>query len=815
MDPLSGIPLGPDYSQPAPGTIPETTPPPPVAPGAVSLQLQPGATSVWLVSKDGKPGKFAISDLPTLVGAGYTQMDPAAAHKLDLEEKHESAIEGLKAFGQGAVETLAPVVGPLAMAAAGRSMETQRESAEMHPIAHPVGQVLGAVAPAIATFGGSTPASAAAGVTGAARTGLGVAARASAPEMINLAGRAAATGVEGIAGKSALSRITASAVNQATQGAAYAGADWANRVVQGDPKATAEQLFSQGVGAALFGGGLGALGGTMTKMASGHTADFVETLRDLEARGGLKATGAIQGLLSKWEKQVGPERLKEIGKFLGREGGVGPFKSFEEMLQLAEDRFKAPAVQKMEEVLASVTGKKHGYGFIDEIIDEIRKDPLIVKWSRNALDKEGYGKFESVMNDLEHQFALHDANGMITAYTAISPKSLHELSQAFREKARGYASSLEAGRSAMTNAFDAGRFITDRRLDKMLDDVTKNLGGNPGELVKAWKDAKFRYQAGLFLEEGATKGWNRGLGNNQISPMEAMGAMTGAVTGHAPGAALLGTAVGIVRREGSALENSGARHVADFLEKMQQRSGQKIGEGIEKIFRGAAGKLSADLGETWSEHRLTRSNFAEKTAMLNRMAQDPEHVAQKITGSFGPLVEGHGGVAMALHDTASKVAQNLSGALPSYQKTGPLDADYTPSPSELAVFNRQWLIAHEPTSILNRIAEGSYLEEDGKGLRAMYPSLEPKIKAAVADALAEKLASGEVIPNRAKLGLSQFLGMDLDRRTTGGAIAAAQAVYLAQAQAQQQQKPPPKVDFKSSGQGMTDRQATEARMQKA
>jgi hypothetical protein len=763
-------------------------------------------------SADGVPVLARIDQVGVLLENGYTGLEPEHARRLELEHKHASAVERLKAFGQGAFETLAPVVAPVVMDAAGRSMQEQRESIEQHPFLHGAGQVVGAVAPAIATMGASAPVS---GAGGLARMGVGAAARASAPEMINAAGQAAGRAVEGIAGRSALSRITASAVNQATQGAAYAGADWANRVVQGDPKATAEQLFSQGAGAVLFGGGLGALGGTMTKMASGHTADFVESLRELEARGGLKATGAIQGLISKWEKQVGPERLKDIGRFLGREGGVGPFKSFEEMLALSESRFKQPAVEKMEEVLASVTGKKHGYGFIDEVIDEIRKDPLIQKWSRNKLDKAGYQQFESILSDLEHGHALHDANGNITAYTAISPKSLHELSQAFREKARGYASSMEANRSAMTNAFDAGRYIVDRRLDKVLDDVTTHLGGTKGELVKAWKDAKFRYQAGLFLEEGATKGWNRGIGNNQISPMEALGAMTGAATGHAPGAALLGTAVGVVRREGSSLENSGARHVADFLEKMQKRSGQKITDGITKVFQAGTGRLSAEFAEAADAHRITRDNYPQTISSLNRMAQDPEHTAQKVTENFGPLVEGHGQVALALHDTASKVAQNLSASLPAPAKAGPLDPDYTPSRSELAVLNRQWVLAHEPTAILHRIADGTYLEEDGKGLQAMYPSLTPKIKAAVMDALAEKLAAGETIPAKSRLGLSQFLGMELDSRGTGMTIAAAQQAYAMQAQAQQAQKPSPKVDFKSSAQGMTDRQATQARMDKA
>ena len=806
MDPISGIPLGPDYSAP----VADVAPVIPAAPPGTPL---PVSDTVWLVNGQGQQVKAKMNDVPVLLGQGYVQMDPNLARKLDLQEKHDSAVESLKAFGQGAFETLAPVVAPLVMAGAGRSMEAQRESAEMHPIAHPVGQVVGAVAPAIATMGASAPAATAAGVTG-------MAARASAPEMINLAGQTVGRAVEGIAGKSALSRITASAVNQATQGAAYAGADWANRAVQGDPRATAEQLFSQGAGAVIFGGGLGALGGAMTRVASGAIPDVVGTLRDLEARGGLKATGAIQAELTKWLKQIPKERLEEIGRILGREGGVGPFKSFDEMLQLAEDRFKAPAFKRMEAVLDSVTGEKKGYGFVDEIFDAVRRDPMIRDWGKHNLSsyRAAHDKFMAELDDIQRRYTVFDANGNVKYYKSISPTELHKLSKDFSNAARnsGRTTMMDPMATETTAAYDKARYLTNQRIEQMFEDVERAKNKIPGKLAAEWKDAKLHYQTGLFLEDGANRGLRRSMGNNQVSPMETIGAMTGALAGHAPGAALLGATVAVVRREGAAIENLGARRLADFLEKMQQRSGQKITDGIGKIFRAGTGRLSAEFADSWAEHRITREDYPDTIRRLNRLAQDPEHTAQQVTNSFGPLVEGNGQVALALHDTASKVAANLSASLPTPQKAGPLDPDYTPSRSELAVLNRQWVIAHDPTSILHRIADGTYLEEDGKGLQAMYPALAPKIKAAVADALAEKLASGEIVPAKARLGLSQFLGMELDSRATGLTIAAAQAAYAQQEQAQQNQKPAPKVNFESSSkQYATDRQTSQDRMGKA
>jgi hypothetical protein len=484
------------------------------------------------------------------------------------------------------------------------------------------------------------------------------------------------------------------------------------------------------------------------------------------------------------------------------------------MLELAETRFKGPAAADMEAILQNVQGHKKAWGFVDDLHREIFADPRIQKWANNPLDKEAYGRFVGKMNDVFEKYTVRNPDGTVNFYKGMSPATLHELSQQFAAEARGWGSTMtDPARGALASAFDHARYVTNGKLEKLLEAAAPAGPGQAG-LAAAWKEAKFRYQAGLFLEDGATQGLNRSWGNNQVSPLETIGSMTGAITGGAPGAAMLGVGVGVVRREGAALQNEGARRLGDFIEKLQSKSGEQIAEGIKRIFSNSASQAAALVSEARERHRITPENYAEMAGKIYQAANDPEHVAKQIGQSFGPLIEGQGDVALALQTTASAAAQHLAGQLPDRQRTGPLDHDYVPSASELANINRHWTAMHAPESILNRIADGSFTSEDAAALTTVYPAGLPAMKAQVAEALADALAKKQVIPAEARIGLGQFLGVELSSRSTGQTIASVQAACQSMAQ-KPQGKPPSKVDFHGSDQYSTERQASQDRMRSA
>ena len=438
------------------GDVPEAAPEAPAAPPVIPPTPNPGGMTAWMKSAEGVPVLAKIDQVGTLLQNGYSGLEPEVAARMEAEQKHKGAIDALKAFGTGAVEMVAPVVGPAVMDVLGYPYAEQRERAEARPIAHGAGQLAGAVAPLVATMGASAVPQA--GVRGA----VGTAAKFSAPAMIDAAGAAVGMGTKAATGTGSLGRITAAAANQATQGALYAGADWANRAVQGDPKATAEQLFSQGAAGAIFGGALGAVGGTMTRIAGSHADDIVESLRSMEARGGLKSTGAIQGDFNRWLKSLGKngeERLEEIGRFIGREGGSRPLQSFEEKMVLA-DQWKEEAWGVMKGLLdeTKLKGLK-GYGSVDDLIGKVMEDPFMKRWAKANFTEAEYETFTGKLRTLENKYVMtRDADGLPLTYRALGPDDLHELSKDAAQQARGYAGSQDAQRKIITAAFDNVRY---------------------------------------------------------------------------------------------------------------------------------------------------------------------------------------------------------------------------------------------------------------------------------------------------------------------------------------------------------------------
>lgn len=260
------------------------------------------------------------------------------------------------------------------------------------------------------------------------------------------------------------------------------------------------------------------------------------------------------------------------------------------------------------------------------------------------------------------------------------------------------------------------------------------------------------------------------------------------------------------------MTNFAARHVADFLEKVQTQTGQKIADSVANVFRATGGVASSMLARKYSEHAVTRENFGEKMAEVSRVAQDPEHAAERITTAYGPMIEEAGQVALSLQQTAVQNAQHLMKQMPTYQKQGLLERPYTPSHTELSVFNRAWSVANDPTVVIDRIASGTFVPEDASNLQAMYPALFPLIKAQLADALASAVANKVSISPQARMGLSQFLGVTLTPEMSGPSIAQAQAIHAQSVQQAQPAPPPKKVDFKSSNQYATSTQASRERM---
>jgi hypothetical protein len=228
----------------------DPTPAPPPQSGPA-----PGEVPVW--TPTGELAYMAAGDFDqSAIIQGYREASPEELHNFLMEQKYGTAGEIAKTVGEGALQTLAPVVGSKVEQALGARPEDILGRRETNPIAHGVGAVGAAVAATAATAGLGAPAAAG---------------RFTAPGLISAAER----GIGGLAGPGAgmAARVLLPAARGAFAGGAYGLTDVAERHFLGDPNLTTEKAMAEVGLSALIPGAL-----------AGGTALLGEALRPLGQR---------------------------------------------------------------------------------------------------------------------------------------------------------------------------------------------------------------------------------------------------------------------------------------------------------------------------------------------------------------------------------------------------------------------------------------------------------------------------------------------------------------------------------------------------
>ena len=698
--------------------------------------------------------------------AGYREATPEEVAQYKLEQKYSGVGQGAAAFGEGTVESLFPWVGPKVLQAFGDKPEEMRGRAQARAGLNVAGQITGAVGPLLATMGASAPASAAA-------TAAETAAKFTAPALIAKAGEALGATV----GKStALARLTAASANFAAQNALYAGSDIVNRAALQQPQLTGEQILTEIGVSSLLGAGLGGSAAGLGELATGSGFDLIKTVEALETRGALKAAGGIKGTIKKATQKMGDERLGEIARYWGDQGWVSPLKNFKDMIEIGQEG-RQTAWGDMESILQQANQNGVSQVNIRDITDAVRGSPEYQELARDFTQKDALSEVNKALDSADNQYAIRNPNGEIIGWQTIPVDELHKISQRFGNGARGWQGSLDPMKKPVTEILDDARWQANNVLDQELDRV----GQQSGVGARAWKDAKFRYQAAKTLEDFATEGAFRSAGNNQIALTEIMAGLSGMIHGGlGPGAAIAGGAA-LVRRKGASIQNLAFRHLGDFLQGLSVNGTKAISSGVRAVFQGGLGVAGAQLGASAAgyEH-LTADNYNDRSQQWNAYMTNPDQIAQKVEENLGPVVASAPPVALQVHQAASRQVAFLAGAAPVYPKLSPLEPDYVPSGTELAKANDALEIAHRPTAVLDRIADGTLTNAYLQAAQTMWPAQMAAMKQALGDEMGKRVGKGEPIPYRTRVGLSLFLGQPLDRWATPKAVFASQMAYAAQ-----------------------------------
>lgn len=106
------------------------------------------------------------------------------------------------------------------------------------------------------------------------------------------------------------------------------------------------------------------------------------------------------------------------------------------------------------------------------------------------------------------------------------------------------------------------------------------------------------------------------------------------------------------------------------------------------------------------------------------------------------------------------------------------------NPAEQAAYNRALDVAQRPLSVLNHVKNGTLRPSDVVAVKTMYPALYQNLSTKLMNQVMETVNKGQQIPYRTRLGLSLFLGQDLDSSLSQASIMAAQPLPPQQDQQQ-------------------------------
>lgn len=223
-------------------------------------------------------------------------------------------------------------------------------------------------------------------------------------------------------------------------------------------------------------------------------------------------------------------------------------------------------------------------------------------------------------------------------------------------------------------------------------------------------------------------------------------------------------------------------HVGNLirLERAVQKTTSDIAAGSKKIFKtGIAAAvpiaaISSAVGDR-SEKKLDKIK-----TQLQDVTTTPEKALDVFHNATHDLYVSAPKTASGVQMASLRAAKFLSSKLPNQAPQKLLDPKSKPSPADLSKFFKYYEAVNNPTSVLDRLAHGVVAPESIEALNAVYPKLYGEMKASVMNELNQAMTKGKYIPYRTKVGLSMFLGQDLDSSTTPASIQATQSALASQ-----------------------------------
>ncbi len=224
------------------------------------------------------------------------------------------------------------------------------------------------------------------------------------------------------------------------------------------------------------------------------------------------------------------------------------------------------------------------------------------------------------------------------------------------------------------------------------------------------------------------------------------------------------------------LSNVRASAMERFIKLTGHDAGVKVATNLaaatikaDKAITNASKYLFEPASKVIASAAVSSSDLDKLDKRVKEKAARPEDLIE--AGSHAGIPHEY---SMAFGRVAANAVNYLSSSRPQNQKAGMLDNMIAPSKTQEAQYRNTLKIAANPLSVFEKIKDSTLTLQDMKDLATLWPGLYRGYKEKVTHQLMKHVADGKTIPYQTRLGLSIFLGQDLDSTMTPQAVMAAQ-----------------------------------------
>jgi hypothetical protein len=704
----------------------------------------------------GKLVDVAAADINQAMAAGFGLETSAGLEREQARQAHgeglgQTALAAVEGAGRGLTFGLSDAVATELGGEEYRKAAQARQ--EFNPVASGAGEVVGAIAPILASGGtgaaakgiataGALPRGAAAvgrGVEGAVMGGLGAAGYTGATALGRAGARAASLGAAG-----------------AAEGALYgAGKALSDTALEGSELTAEKILSSMGTGA-LYGGAAGAfLGGAGSLISSGvggaagkeAVRDYAQTLRDESV---LKSLGAQKCDLNKLAGRKSADAAErkmanianDVFEFKFKDGSQ-LFKGARAPAEMADDMGRA--VREAGDDLRALKGQ------LDEAV---KADPSLApdvsSWLKKVDNTVLAEMRRSTSPTIRKRAAAVDSELELIRQRLAPPKTADELTELGVSRRSGETleaivpeqapvTFLEADemRRHLREAFQppGGAAIPEHkaaleRAERMFAETITESGEAAlkklGQDRAVWRETNRKLSSLIDASEIVTK-HSRDFGNRAISPSDyAMGIASGlgALASGNVGALAVGAAGAVAHKLIRERGRSVVAHMADRVLKFQTKlddAAQAIAQTTQAPKRIAAPVVAqaADV----------KQRYASAADAVATMANDPRAALQVTSRLTENYADAYPGMAMSVQKAVIEDATYLAGLLPKTLTRA--DASLTPTavrPRVPAPEMRKFLAAVEaldnPSAVIDMLVEGRMPAREAiEALKARRPQI--------------------------------------------------------------------------------------------